>query len=171
MVNPYNKATLRGQIISPVRLRYSRRAKERLVYFTLAVSRYGLTTTFNKEPYNYFYCFASEKTDSLTFCQKAKESLNLHDIVQIEGFIDNRINHEKQLKTRYANFQALSGYISTFCFNSYKIIKVDEEMKNRQIALINSVRKSFDKNANIEISPDAFEKTTLGVESDDLPDY
>lgn len=171
MQNQNNKVLLRGQIINTVRYKYDKKSAEYITYFVLAVTRQGLKTPYNYDDNNYFYCYGSEKVIGLSYCQDMKSKLSMYDMVEIEGMLENRINPQKQLKCKKVNFRALSGYISTICIVSYKKYKVDETLKNKQIKIINSVRKTFGKNVNVEVSADAFDKDTFGIELDNMPDF
>ena len=168
-----NKVRLRGTIANSVRQKYDARLGCQLVYFILAVPRLGLEKVYNGDDYNFFYCYISENLMPLAFLEEFKKQVGMYDELEVVGLLDNRYNPLKNVVAKEVNYRALNAYVSTICIKKYEKIYTDKKIREKQISIMNSVRKIFGKNTKVwvEIDGDALKKDVYGLKGNDLPDY
>lgn len=164
-----NKVYIDGTIINSVRQKFHKPSAEQIVYFVVAVKRQDYPSTYNTEPHNYFYCYASEKLMGGTLLDMIRNTYKMYDNVRVYGVLDNIPNQSSEAKE--VNFRATHCYLSAI---SIIDIKPSEKLKpntDKEIALINNVRKTFGTDIEVTVSEDAFDKDYFGLEQEDLPDY
>lgn len=169
--NLNNKVFIRGRIINSVRSKYLKDKKKHIVYFVVAVPRTDYSLLYNNEAFNYFYCYTSDILVSPGYTQYVRDTFKMYDLVEIKGILDN-MPHSNTSKSALVNHRALSSYISTICIIDIQKIKDTHEQRNREIPLMNKLRKTFGMQVKIEIADDAFEKDAFGIENNnELPNY
>lgn len=167
-----NKVYLKGQIINSVRLKFDKQFGCDIVYFILGVERELNNTAYNNDKMAYFYCYMSEKDTDRVSIQEIKKALKMYSKIEINGILENRYNMDKNIIAKEVNYRALNSYVSTICICDYKVFPDSNEYeKSKEIVYINSIRKTFGKNAEISFSEGAFDKNIFGLENDDISDY
>ena len=164
-----NQCVIEGTIINSIRQKYEKHSNEQVVYFVIASSRKEYPLTYNKEENNYFYCYASERLMSGTFLDIIRKNYKTYDKVKIRVILDNM--PFRQSSAKEVNQRAKYCYLSSICVIDIKPIEDKPKSTNNEIALINSIRKTFGTNINVEIQEDAFDKDYFGLDVDDMPDY
>lgn len=164
-----NQCVIEGTIINSIRQKYEKSSSEQIVYFVIASSRKDYPLTYNKEDNNYFYCYASERLMSGTFLDMIRKNYKTYDNVKIRGILDNM--PFKNSSSKEVNKRAKHCYLSSICIIDIKICQEKPQATNNEIAIINSIRKTFGTNINVEIKEDAFNKDYFGLDIEDMPDY
>lgn len=164
-----NKVVIDGAIINSVRQKFHKRTQEQIVYFVVAVKRTDYPQAYNLEENNYFYCYASEKLMGGTFLDYIRKTYKCYDNVKIFGILDNmpvRKSLEKEVNAR-----AQHCYLSAISIVDIKKSEKLGENDNTARLVINSLRKQFGKDINVEFEENALEKDFFGLQQDDIPDY
>lgn len=164
-----NQVVLEGTIINSVRQKYNKESDEQIVYFVLGVPRTDYPLVYNKDEYNYFYCYGSEILMGGTFLDQMRKDLKMYQKINIWGILDN-VPYQTS-KAKEVNYRAIHCYCSRICVTDYKIIKRSVEEKDKEAVIINSVRKLFGKDVEVKIDKEAMKKDYFGLEDNNLPDY
>lgn len=166
-----NKVFIRGRIINSVRKKYDVEEKKHTVYFVVAVDRSEYPLLHNKDQYNYFYCYATEKLLMPYYLENVVQNFKMYDLVEIKGILDN-VPSDKKVYANEVNKRALLSYVSTICLIDIKKIDETPKQKSDIIPVINRLRKTFGKETYVTFQENAFDKDAFGLEKDDeLPDY